>query len=307
MTQPPRVPTELLKAVDATLQLLNEHSVTHAPLPVTSEPLPSLLEQCQDFCAQIAMQQAEPIRTIHHFACSGGTIISKQLAAMPNTRVLSEVDPFSSLSKVRFTPSDLISLLRNSSRNVNNDLLQRVFLAGLDEVYKYACQTGERLVLRDHSHSHFCTNADISTRPLLLDVIQAHYPTRSVLTLRHPLDSYLSLQANSWLHFAPGTLEEYSRRYLLFLDSFPNVPIFKYEDFTQSPALIMEKMCNVLALPYNPYFEDVSSVQYLSGDSGRAGNRISLRARRAIPEAVAQECLNSQNYHKLCTRLEYET
>ena len=43
------------------------------------------------------------IGTLHHLACTGGTIISKSLAAMTQSYVLSEIHPYRT-SAVRFDP-----------------------------------------------------------------------------------------------------------------------------------------------------------------------------------------------------------
>jgi hypothetical protein len=306
MTQAPLVPAGLLKAVDDTLRLLDEHSTKHAPLPVTSDPLPSLLEQCQQACAEISAREPEPIRTIHHFACTGGTLICKQLAVLPNTRVLSEVDPLSEMPRASFAPSDLILQLRSSGRSVDDDLLLNVFMAGLREIYEHSCATGGHLVLRDHAHSQFCWGDNICQRDSFLEVVQSRFPVRSVVTIRHPLDSYLSLRQRNWLSFAPQTLEEYSRRYMVFLDEYRGVDLFRYEDFVADPETEMQAICSVLELPFDPSFQDLFSLVHLSGDSGRTGTIIKERPRRPVSEAVAQECQSSETYHILCARIGYD-
>ena len=46
--------------------------------------------------------QGKPLlRTIHHLACTGGTVISKCLAAMPDVALISEVNPFRAPRKMR--------------------------------------------------------------------------------------------------------------------------------------------------------------------------------------------------------------
>ena len=307
MTQAPIVPAGLLEAVDATLRLLDEHSVQHASLPVTSEPLPSLLEQCQQACAEIAERAPEPIRTLHHFACTGGTVMSKQLSVMPNTYVLSEVDPLSMMAReMSFAPSDLIHQLRLGIRDVDDRLLVKVFIAGLQEIYDWACNHGARLVLRDHTHSQFCWGGDIRKGTSLIELLQDDFPLRSAVTVRHPLDSYLSLDQLNWVSFSPQTFEEYCRRYLVFLDMHQEMPLFKYEDFVANPETVTQEICAALELPFEAGFLDISPLVHLSGDSGRAGTWISARPRREIPDRIAQERQNSASYRLLCQRLDYE-
>ena len=49
------------------------------------------------------------LRTIHHLACSGGTVISKAVQAMANTLVISEIHPDELF--YRFNPFDPTQLL----------------------------------------------------------------------------------------------------------------------------------------------------------------------------------------------------
>ena len=296
----------LLQAVDETLELLDSHSGGQLGAPVVSEPLPSLLEQCQRLCAEITAKTEEPIRTIHHFACTGGTLISKQLAVMPNTQVLSELDPFSQMPRPAFAPSDLIWQLRNSAREVDETLLADIFLSGLSVLYEHATTYGTRLVLRDHTHSHFCVDQHSPGRPTFLQLVQQRFSTCSVLTTRHPLDSYLSLRANGWVSFSPKTFDEYCHRYLDFLAAYRGARIFKYEDFVADPAQTIAAICRELQLPFSPDFLDLSPAVHLSGDSGRRGAAIRRRKRRPVPEQIAEEAQHSSNYHILCTQLGYE-
>ena len=58
------------------------------------------------------------IRTIHHFSCTGGTMLAKCIASMANTVVLNEVDPLSAIpfrgDLDRFNPTDLVALMHQS-------------------------------------------------------------------------------------------------------------------------------------------------------------------------------------------------
>ena len=80
-----------------------------------------------DLCAQHeAVVFSEPIRTIHHFACTGGTLISKCIATMPNTQMLSEVDPLSTMlqsKKPKFALTDIIILMQQSTRGIESGLI----------------------------------------------------------------------------------------------------------------------------------------------------------------------------------------
>jgi hypothetical protein len=305
-------PEELMQTLSEALALLQEHAgrpdpQAYAPAP----PLPSLLEQCASMVA--ARPGPQPYRVLHHMACTGGTLISRCLATMPNVVLLSEIDPLSAIPLPkrgqipRFEPSDLIYAARVGPRRVGQETILRMFRAALTELQAALEEQGQSLCLRDHAHSQFCTHEDPASRPNLNEILQGlGAPVRAAVTVRHPLDSFLSLQRNAWLHFTPETLEEYARRYLLFLDCHAGIEILRYEDFVTDPETGLQRLCDLLELPYVPGAESLLSVVALSGDSGRRGRRIAPRERRPVPEDLAQEAAQSKQMRVLCARLGYE-
>jgi hypothetical protein len=64
-------PRSLIEGLQQALDLLDAYKDTNLPMEEPVEPLPSLLAQCEELCAQIP--QPDPIRRIHQFACTGGT------------------------------------------------------------------------------------------------------------------------------------------------------------------------------------------------------------------------------------------
>ena len=74
----------------------------------------SLLDKCADVNEQY-LDSKPVIRLIHHFACSGGTLVSKCLSVMPNVFLLSEVHPHSDLQKDKETPTVSFGLISSSS------------------------------------------------------------------------------------------------------------------------------------------------------------------------------------------------
>lgn len=303
------LPVEFIRAISDAAQLLDRaRSMDGArPLPA-AEPLPSLLEQCKQLVSEAAAMEPEPIRTVHHFACTGGTLIAKCLASMPNTQVLSEVDPLSELghsTRGKFLPTDLVGLVRSGTREVDDALLVDIFLRGLGAVYDDAQRKGIRLILRDHAHSRFCFGGDVQDRPSLREIVARDFNVRSVVTVRHPLDSYLSLRNNDWLHFQPNSLDEYSRRYHRFLDHYKNLTLYRYEDFIADPKAVLKEIANTLELSFDESFHEVFSVHQLSGDSGRKGSTISARPRHAVPQELNKDLEQSDTYVSLCGRLNY--
>jgi hypothetical protein len=248
------------------------------------------------------------VRTVHHLACTGGTIISRCLAAMPNTRLLSEVDPLSpaELSPGLFCPTDLIRLVRLGSRPAGPALLVHMFQAGLRVLLEDSYRSGFDLVLRDHAHGHFCVGPVLAQRPALRDMVAALAPVRSLVTVRHPFDSFLALRRNEWVHFTPGTPDEYARRYHAFLDHHAGIPVMRYEDFTADPDGWLRRATALLDLAFDPIYRDLITMIRLSGDSGRSGDEIAPRPRRMFPEALCEEVANSAAFTALLDRLGYD-
>ena len=136
-----------------------------------------------------------------------------------------------------------------------------------------------------------------------------------LLTVRHPLDSWLSILKNQWhLHFAGADLESFCRRALRMLEAYQAMPWLRYEDFSLRPAAALEAMANVLQL--DPVTSDLGdqglqTIQ-LSGDSGRRADVITARPRRPIPETqqrAVDQALDpdtDSSYLRLCHRLGYD-
>ena len=157
------------------------------------------------------------LASLHHFACSGGTLIARCLHAMQGAFVVSEVDPLSTMQAPqsalpRFAPTDLVRQMRNGRPGLgqiftDHDAID-VFLAGLETLaLRTSNLTGSprghaniqnKLVVRDHPHSHFCVAGSIPVRPTLAAILSLRFQLSSAVTIRHPMASYLSLLANNW-------------------------------------------------------------------------------------------------------------
>lgn len=273
-----------------------------------SMPVARLLEACW---ARVHARDAagpEPVRVVRQFACTGGTIFARTLQAQPNTVVLSELDPFAPRDATRpaFAPSDLIYQAEAAAGSLDNESRAGVFGAGFRALHDALTRRGARIVVRVHSHSRYCTQNDWSARPGVTGFLSGLYPVRVLTLVRHPLDSWQALNANGWVQFQPGTLEEYARRYLVFLDQPETGRIVKYETFTADSRTLARWACEWLELAYNPDWQDLLPAIRLSGGSGRQGDVVTPRPRPAVPEEMAREAAESRSYEALCARLEYD-
>jgi hypothetical protein len=304
----PRHPDQALIA--RTLALLGDIDLPPgADGPGDHAGLTSLLDRID----ALATPDPAPIRTIHHLSCTGGTLITKCLAAMPNVLVLNEVDPLSPLPPFEspdplFTPTDVAALVRQGDPRVKNELLEQLFLAGMAILREEQTRIGRAVILRDHSHSHFLTGPDLPDRASLYQIVSARFPIRSIVTVRDPIDTFLSMCERGWhKHFAPSTYDEYCRRYLAFLDCYSGLPTVAYETFVSDPSQTMKTVCGWLELDYSEHFEKLFSVFRFSGDCGRAGSDIRPRPQRNRPDALLQEAAASPHHQQLMTILAKRT
>ena len=130
------------------------------------------------------------------------------------------------------------------------------------------------------------------SRPTLRNMLLRVEPVRSVLTVRHPLDSFLSLVNNGWEDFIPFTLETYAERYALFLTAYEGQPLYRYEDFLEEPDAVLAQICVVFDLPFQKGVQELLKVVKMTGDSGRGSTRIAPRPRPA-PQRCWCGCLRA--------------
>ncbi|MFN9531589.1 MAG: hypothetical protein ACK575_09120 [Cyanobacteriota bacterium] len=246
------------------------------------------------------------LRTIHHLASSGGTVISKCICALPNVIALSEVNPLNR-HVASFEPNNPLVLFEQGGRTLTANEVKECFLQQINYIYSLCQKDDLDLLIRDHSQTDFCMGAAPSGKTPVRDFLQENYKLLSVITVRHPLDCYLGLLARGWdTQFVPSTLEEYSRRTLAFLDCYSHLPLRRYEDFCLHPQAFIRELCVLLEFDYSDEFITQFPYIKLTGDSGRRATTIALPERRPIPEGVAKEIMESESYSRLLARLNYE-
>jgi hypothetical protein len=253
-------------------------------------------------CANELNGNTKPkLRIIHHLACSGGTLISKCLSALPNVYLLSEVHPHTGLAvdldKPRYSPTDITSLAKYAKIPFSNELADKIFKQSIISAYEHVESLGGTLVLRDHTHADFNTWSVIPQRSRVVSLLEENFNIQSILTVRDPIDAYSSLVKNGWVHFEPKSFDEYCRRLLLLLEQFSSDQIFSYELLSSEPQTQVAAICHRLDLQFDETFENIFSLFKVTGDSGRKSDVISERERIA-PQAIIEESENSPFYQK---------
>ena len=269
----------------------------------------SLLARCERACKK--HEKGKPtIRIIHQLACSGGTLISKCISALPNVFLLSEVHPFSTLQlgagELLFAPSDLTLLSIYANFPHIDEFAKQQFLSAIKLSDAHIRKFGGVLVLRDHSHSDFCIGESKGNECAVISVLKGDFEILSATILRDPIDCYLSLTNNNWKHFSPQSFNEYCQRVLDFLAAYKNTKVFLYEDFVARPKFFLKQLCNEIDLPFSEESIDIFDVFKVTGDSGRSGTTICQRERRNLNENLKSEIRQSKNYPLIAERFGYQ-
>lgn len=268
----------------------------------------SLLARCEAMVSS-KNKQKPTIRIIHHLACSGGTLFSKCIAAMPNVFLLSELHPTTTLhmggGKPKFLPSDIPTQARYAGVPFVDELANKIFLNNINEVYEHVERVGGTLVIRDHSHSDFCVGESPNNSSTIVELLSSKYNVKRLATIRNPIDAYMSLVSNNWEHYTPKGFNEYCRRFLLFISEFKNSDILKYEALTSDPINTLKKAAKQLDFTFDESFMDTFETSRVTGDSGRSGTDIAPRKRRELSDKMRKEIKQSRHFKEVAKKFKY--
>lgn len=268
----------------------------------------SLLERCKSVTSTV--KDKRKLRVIHHFACSGGTLISKCISSLPNVFLMSELQPTSLLhlgdGNPKFSPSDVITQARYAHVPNMNELAWKIFINSIEISNEHVQNLGGHLVVRAHTHSEFCIGPEIPKNSATIERLKSKFDLINIFTVRNPIDSYLSLNENGWVHFEPSTFDDYCNRLLACINQFEDSQVFKYEDIVSSPETSLREIASALDLPFTESFLDTFSAVKVTGDSGRTSDSISPRERKQLSKDFENEVLNSNAFKKISARLQYE-
>lgn len=254
------------------------------------------------------------LRIIHHLHRTGGTLISKCLASLPYTALLSEVNPGAPRHFMVFDPAFQASFwLRLLSEEAANQLRGASFTEKIKTIHLYAMNRGEALIIRNWAYLDFFARpfADAPTKKLATAIaLENDFELRQVVTVRHPMDQWLSWRAYGGTAKAEYfTFQAFIDACLDFHDQTRNIPCIRYEDFVADPRQSMKELCAGLDLNYDPIFlERWPYYHQITGDDNdrSSGNwSISPRPKR-IPDAnLMAQASDNENYFRLLTHYDY--
>jgi len=271
--------------------------------------------------------------TIHNVAASGGSICSQFIAASSNSLLLSEINPLGSTMytaeqasnrKHIFKPGrPLDHALIDSGQDLSPSLKLKFFYSQLEIALLHSQSIGKNIVLREHTHSAYPFCGEIGRIPLLeyLSFVSNSLPFttifrqwRPILTIRHPLDSYISASKKGWAsNYAPdGLFETYCKELLEMQSYFVNrwnALMLRYEDLCSNKKSFLRQLstgldCSFLELPNDSKMASIS----VTGTSGRPqSERIAERSRQIhlVDEGLRFQVESSKHYELLCSANQY--
>ena len=274
--------------------------------------------------------------TVHHIASSGGSIVSQVLAAATNSVLVSEINPLGSIYGYRgieptYDPTSVLWHLVYNSKELSPRLKLKYFFQQLDIAIEHVMDISKNLLLRDHSHTTFNflnKNWKFNSKKvdsIFLESIHYFYSKKNenfnfpkakpILSIRHPLDSFISSRKKGWLTYYCGNkvnLDNYCNSLLHFQNYMENkesAEVLRYEDLCMSLEGCLNKLFVNLDIEFkNPSLEEINSIK-VTGKSGRKSNDINPRERviSDIDDSLKNQIENSKNYKKFCELNNYNS
>ena len=236
-----------------------------------------------------------PVASIHHLAGTGGTIISKCIASMRDVYFLSEIHPFLA-NAPQFDPMAVTAQFQAQYRALSRAEMKAAFLEQIAIVAGCVERRKGYLVLRDHAHTDFCAKGAALAPSMLSTLAEGGYRTNAVVTIRDPVETYVSMLNNEFRELA---FDAYCERWLAFLDCYSGRPVYRYEDFCNEPESEIVRMCGDLQIPFDPDFRAGIARQRLTGDSGRRSDEIGVRPAKPIAPELLEEIRRSPAYDRI--------
>ena len=271
--------------------------------------------------------------TVHHLAASGGSIVSQVLAASTNSVLVSEINPFGTVKrglKPFYDPTSLLWHLVYNSRDLSPTLKLKYFFGQLDISIEHVKSLSKNILLRDHSHTTFNflnknqTFNNKKVYSLFMESLKYFYSKKDnkfdfprvkpILSIRHPLDSFIASRKNDWLFEYCGdeiNIDNYCKGLLGFQNYMENVEfakVIRYEDLCLNFDGSLNELFFNLDINYKiPTLSEVNCIK-VTGKSGRKSNNIVLRERLLtdVDDSLKNQIKKSNYYDKYCQINNYD-
>lgn len=195
------------------------------------------------------------------YARSGGTLLNRCIASLPNILMLSEINIEASC------PNSCSSIKDQAKNWYGINLHSNGFLENIEEIYNYCLETGKTLVIRDWSFGSFVpskyNNFSPSKKLATLEAIAQRFPVIPFALVRDPIDIWLSFNASPRTFYDKNLefLYEFSKSLIS-----NGIKIFHYDDFCKDPEKVMYNICKYTGINYSDKFKDFSNYFKVTGD-----------------------------------------
>jgi hypothetical protein len=237
------------------------------------------------------------------YARSGGTLLNQCLGSLPDTVVLSEVNP---LNGGTGAPIKADTPYEQALRWYGIPLTSRDFSGSILELIEICKQKGLSLIVRDWSSVNFMpmsrNNYQAPYEFLTLELLKSKCNMAVFAFVRNAIDVFLSQGEK---------INNFSINYLRYAKAVVNlkVPVFKYEDFCRSPETILKSICALGGIDFSESFWNFPSFFNVNGDiqtkgKSRGGqhNKILVLPRKRVsaPKAyIINNCEEIKEANKL--------
>lgn len=255
------------------------------------------------------------LRLLHHLARTGGTLISRCIGSMRRVVLLSEVHPFGLRENNPLAQAQCWYALFDAAEcRALEGAGAMCFADAIGWIERAASRRGDALVIRDWSHLDFTGVPWEQEPPMRLRTAEAladRFELVQAATVRHPLDSWLSLSAQGVMRGCLD-LDRYMAGVRRFAELAQAIGFVRYEAVCARPATAIAELCARLDLPFDPSFVDrYASWTRVTGDLGpvadtRGGGAARAIPRRPVPAALRERLADQPDYREALRILGYE-
>jgi hypothetical protein len=218
---------------------------------------------------------------ITNYSRSGGTILSKCLASLENTVLISEVNP-----------GGYFSVKDQAKKWYSIELKYDTYFDAVMELYEVCNKTNKRLIIRDWTFIDFTPHTLNNYQPIgkfsNMELLNKKVNIQPIAFIRDAIDIWIS----RWM---PPDFFPYYKNYTQEL-IINNIPLFKYEDFCEDQEVILKAICNKADLDFSDNYKNYLRYDNVTGDNmtsvisrGKRSEIISPLKRRKIPNSVIKE------------------
>ena len=256
------------------------------------------------------------IRLIHNLPRSGGTIISKCLAAQKDTILLSEIHPNGieirkkmGLDPIDFDPIFQFQIWNNSFekdeyKKISNSDYK--FEEKIDLIYEKTESLNKKLVIRDWAFADYFGKpfTEPKYKNSLLEILNKKYKILNLYVIRHPIKTYLSCY-NFLNFFRSGyDFDFFIKGYRNYFLNASTNNICIFENFITNPEKSLKKMCDILDIDYDTNYLNKLKDVNLTGDinavsSVNIHNKDSLAKKKLTEDEIKNQIENRPDFIKL--------